>query len=72
MGEARRRKLAGGSGTRPAPGPSTAELVEMLYDALMHSADPTLSGFTLFPADGSEPIYVSRAQAVRILSTPLH
>jgi hypothetical protein len=64
MDEARRRKLAGTYPTQPQP-LSRADAIAWAWDALAASEDDTVSGVTIFPADGSEPVYLSADAAQR-------
>ena len=58
MGEARRRKLAGNPAPPPPDSLSRAELLALLSEAMACGDDPTVTGMTLFPADGSAPVYL--------------
>jgi hypothetical protein len=64
MGEARRRKLAG---TYPAQSQplSRANAITWAMEVLAATEDDTVSGVTIFPADGSEPVYLSGEAARR-------
>jgi hypothetical protein len=63
MGEARRRRMAGTYPTRKQL-LSRAEAISWACDFLATTEDETVSGVTLFPADGSEPVYLP-VEAVR-------
>jgi hypothetical protein len=64
MGEARRRRLAG---TYPQPTEpfSRADAITWAWSVLAATEDDTVSGVTIFLADGSEPVYLSAADAKR-------
>jgi hypothetical protein len=64
MGEARRRKLAGIYPARSQP-LSRADAITWAWDVLAATEDDTVSGVTIFPADGSEPVYLSADDAKR-------
>jgi hypothetical protein len=62
MGEARRRRLAGICLPQPQP-LSRADAVAWAMGFLAATEDDTVSGITLLPADGSEPVYLSADEA---------
>jgi hypothetical protein len=64
MGEARRRRLAGICLAQPQP-LNRADAITWAMGFLAASEDETVSGVTIFPADGSEPVYLSTADARR-------
>jgi hypothetical protein len=63
VGEARRRKLAGGYPARTQT-LSRADTIGWAMDFLAATEDETVSGVTIFLADGSPPVYLS-AEAAR-------
>jgi hypothetical protein len=64
MGEARRRKLAGTYLPRTQGNRlSRDETIALVFETLANGDDPTVSGVTVIPADGSEPVYVSAVDA---------
>jgi hypothetical protein len=66
MGEARRRRLAGTYPAQPQPQPlSRADAITWAWEVLAATEDDTVSGVTLFPADGSDPVYLSADDAKR-------
>ena len=63
MGEARRRKQAG---TARAPKASGRDLIAMIYEGLaLEPDDSTITGITLFPVGGGEPVCIDAATAKR-------
>jgi hypothetical protein len=64
MGEARRRKLTGAYPAR-TQSLSRADAITWAWDVLAATEDDTVSGVTIFPADGSEPVYLSADDAKR-------
>jgi hypothetical protein len=64
VGEARRRRLAGTYPARSQP-LSRADVITWAWDALAASKDDTVSGVTIFPADGSDPVYLDVADTKR-------
>lgn len=69
MGEARRRKLDGMYPKR-AGGEWSAEdrasVIALLHEGLaLEPEDSTISGITVFPAGGGEPVYIDAATAKR-------
>jgi hypothetical protein len=64
MGEARRRKLAGIC--KPPPQPlSRADAIAWAWGILVAAEGGSVSGITILPADGSEPVYLSADDAKR-------
>jgi hypothetical protein len=64
MDEARRRKLAGTYPQRTER-LSRADAITWAMEALATTGDETVSGMTLFLADGSPPIYLPAEAAKR-------
>jgi hypothetical protein len=64
MGEARRRRLAGVYLPQAQP-LSRADAIAWAMGFLAASKDDTVSGITVVPADGSEPVYLSADDAKR-------
>jgi hypothetical protein len=64
MGEAKRRKLIGDS---PTQGQllSRSQAISFAWDFLSTTEDATVSGVTVFPSDGSEPVYIAAEAAKR-------
>jgi hypothetical protein len=62
MGEARRRRLAGICLAQPQP-LNRADAITWAMGFLAATEDETVSGVTIFPADGSEPVYLSADEA---------
>jgi hypothetical protein len=65
MGEARRRKLTGAYPPRQTEPLTRADAIAYAMDFLAATEDETVSGITVVPADGSEPVYLSAGDAKR-------
>ncbi|MFL5279695.1 MAG: hypothetical protein ACJ8AW_01515 [Rhodopila sp.] len=64
MGEAHRRKLAGTYPQR-TESLSRADAIAWGMNFLTQTEDETVSGMTIFPADGSPPVYLPATAAKR-------
>jgi hypothetical protein len=64
MGEGRRRKLVGVCVQQAQP-LSRAAAIAWAMEVLAATEDDTVSGVTIFPADGSDPVYLDVADAKR-------